>query len=196
MIESMDEKWEHLVKWLRILMYAAIVSFANSLLNYLPLIPAAVTTWVSRGVMLAKVVCFLQLGSVSDCYRRVGILRAVLFAITLVTTFLYGSTILALVTVILSLVATYQEYHAHGEAAEEKDARLAARWRGLFGWSLAASLLLSVGSSIITMILVGQDVPAGRISSITNAVLKIPGYVIDVIYILSIRRMIMPEDPV
>ena len=194
MTEVMEEKWEHLSKWLRILMYAAVVGLANSLLNHVPVIPAAVTAWVSRGVSLAEVICLLQLASVKPCYRKVGILRAVLLGITLVTAFLYGSTLLVLITLILSLVATYQEYHAHGEVAGEKDAALARRWHSLFGWSLAASLLLSIGSTTITMILVGQNVPAARISSITTALLKIPGYVIDAVYILSLRRMILPWE--
>ena len=165
MYEIMEQKQKFTGKWLRILMYTAIAGLANALLNYLPLIPAAVTTWISRGVSLVKIVCLLQLGSAASRYRRTGILRAVTFVITLVSAFLYGSTVLILAALILSVVATYQEYQAHAELIEEQDAALAKRWRSLFGWSVAASFLLSVGSSIVTMIIVGQEIPAARISS-------------------------------
>ena len=196
MYEIMEQKQKFTGKWLRILMYTAIAGLANALLNYLPLIPAAVTTWISKGVSLVKIVCLLQLGSAVSRYRRTGILRAVAFVITLVSAFLYGSTVLILAALILSVVATYQEYQAHAELIEEQDAALAKRWRSLFGWSVAASFLLSVGSSIVTMIIVGQEIPAARISSITTAILKIPDFVIDVVYILSVRKMILlTEDP-
>lgn len=61
MNENMENRSELLVKWLRVLMYIAIVSLVNSAMNFLPFVPAEVTTWISRGIMVAVVVCMFQL---------------------------------------------------------------------------------------------------------------------------------------
>ena len=44
MNEYMEYRSELLVKWLRVLMYIAIVSLVNSVVNFLPFVPASVTT--------------------------------------------------------------------------------------------------------------------------------------------------------
>ena len=72
MNENMENRSELLVKWLRVLMYIAIVSLVNSVVNFLPFVPAAVTTWVSRGIMVAVVVCMFQLTPANERYKKAG----------------------------------------------------------------------------------------------------------------------------
>ena len=60
MNENMEFQSDLLTKWLRVLMYIAIVSIVNSVISILPIIPASVTTWISRGIMVAMVVCMFR----------------------------------------------------------------------------------------------------------------------------------------
>ena len=94
MNETMEYRFELLVKWLRVLMYIAIVSLVNSVVNFLPIVPASVTTWISRGIMVAVVVCMFQLTPANARYKKAGIMRAVMLVCTLITAFVYASSIL------------------------------------------------------------------------------------------------------
>ena len=72
MNENMENISELLVKWLRVLMYIAIVSLVNSIINFLPYVPAGVTTWISRGIMVGVVVwagCSVRHSPVKVCSR-------------------------------------------------------------------------------------------------------------------------------
>lgn len=179
-------------KWLRVLMYIAMVSLANSIITYFPFVPAAVSTWISRGIMVAMVVCMFQLSSVNQRYWKAGIMRAVMLGCALVTAYLFGSMILTLAASIVSIIAVYQEYNAHSELVADKDEKLSGKWHSLFTWSILAGVLLSFGASVVAVILIAADMEGGasRISGIAVGLLSIPQCVIDVIYILYIKKMI------
>ena len=192
MNENMENRYELLVKWLRVLMYIAIVSLVNSVVNFLPFVPAALTTWVSRGIMVAVVVCMFQLTPANERYKKAGIMRAVMLVCTLVTAFVYASSVLNLAASILSIIAVYQEYHGHSELIAEMDAKLSGRWSSLFTWSILAAVLLSFGASVVAVILVLADMEGGasRISAIAIGLLSIPQCIIDLVYISYIKKMI------
>ena len=46
----MDDNMKHakIRVWLPVLMYCALASLINSVVSYLPFIPASLTTWISR----------------------------------------------------------------------------------------------------------------------------------------------------
>lgn len=192
MNQNTESKFELINKWLRVLMYIAIVSLINSLVNFLPFVPASVTTWISRGIMVAMVVCMFQLALVNDRYKKAGIFRAIMFGCTLITSFLFGSMILTLVASIVSIIAVYQEYTAHSEVIADHDAKLSKAWHSLFNWSILAAVLLSFGASIVAVILVLADMEGGasRISTIAIGLLSVPQFVIEVMYILYIKKML------
>ena len=181
-----------LTQWLRVLMYIAIASLVNSIVNLLPLMPASITTWVSRGIMVAMIVCMFQLAPANERYKKAGILRAVMLGCALITAYLFGSMILTLTASIVSIVAVYQEYNAHSELVAEQDAKLSGKWHSLFNWSILAAVLLSFGASIVAVIFVmaGFQDGASRISRIVISLLNIPQVIIDIIYIMYIKKMI------
>lgn len=185
-------KYAKIRVWLPVLMYCALASLINSVISYFPFIPASLTTWISRGIMVAMTVCMLQLAHVNERYKKAGILRAVMLGCALFTAFVFGSTLLTLAASIVSIIAVYQEYHAHSELVADKDAKLSGRWRSLFTWSILASVLLSFGATVLAVILVLADMQGGtsRISAITIALLSIPQCVIDIVYITYIKKMI------
>lgn len=192
MNENMEINNAKIRVWLPALMYIAIASLVNSVMTYFPFIPASLSTWISRGIMLAVIVCMFQLAPVNVRYKKAGIFRAVMLGCSLVTSFLFGSVILTLAASIVSIIAVYQEYNAHSEVIAGMDAKLSRRWHSLFNWSILAAVLLSFGTSIVAVILVLTDMEGGasRISSIAIGLLSIPQCIIEVLYILYIRKMI------
>lgn len=181
-----------LIKWLQVLIYIAIVSLLNSAISYLSFVPAAFTTWVSRGIMLAMVIAMFQLAPLNGRYRKAGIMRAVMLACALITAFFFGSSFLTLVASIASIISVYQEYHAHSEIIADLDRKLLGAWQSLFNWSVISAVLVSLGASIVAVILVltNMEANASRISSITIGLLKVPQCVIEIVYMLYLRKMI------
>ena len=179
-----------LTKWLRVLMYIAIVSLANSIVNYVPFVPASVTTWISRGIMVAMIVCMFQLASSNGRYKTAAILRVIWLGTLLLGTLLHIPSVLVLGTSILSIIAVYQEYHGHSEVLAEKDTVLSAKWKGLFIWSFIAPLLLSIGSSAAMVISSFMNLDVAKVTAITTGIMRIPQYIIDVIYLLYLKKML------
>ena len=112
--------------WLPVLMYCAFASIINSIITYFPFIPASLTTWISRCIMLAVTICMFQLVPVHDRYQKAGIFRAIMLACNLITAFIAGSMILTLTASIVSIIAVYQEYSTHAEVITEKDSKLSS----------------------------------------------------------------------
>lgn len=190
MNENMENRCDLLVKWLRVLMYIAIVSLINSLLNFLPIIPASVTTWISRGIMVAMVICMFQLAPANERYKKAGIMRTVMLSCILITTFLYASPVLTLAASILSIIAVYQEYNAHSELVADQDAKLSRKWHSLFNWSIGSAVLVGFGSVAATLIVSMTEMETVRIVIIINYILSVPQLVIEVVYLLYLKKMI------
>lgn len=177
-------------KWFRFLMGIAIASLVNSVAGLIPLALGSVTTWVSRGIMLAMAVCMFQLAPLNDRYRKAGIFRAGMLACALFTAFLFGSMAVTIAASVFSFVAVYQEFQAHAEVVFEKNPRLSRNWRSLFYWEILVGILLSLGATATAAILVvsGLQEGAGRISSIVITVLSIPDLVLSVIYVRNLKK--------
>ncbi|MBQ8359681.1 MAG: hypothetical protein IJX37_07225 [Oscillospiraceae bacterium] len=190
MDRNTEQKNMIVVKWLPFLLYAVAASLANSVLNLLPLIPSALTTWISRGIMAVTAVAMIQLTSANARYQKAGIMRAVMLGISLLTALFNAFSILAVGSSVLSIIAAYQEYTAHSELIKQKDPKLSSHWQSLFAWSIAASLLIAFASVTVTVITALLGMNATRISTIVIGLLSIPQLVIDVIYLLYIKKMI------
>lgn len=190
MNENMENRFEVPVKWLRVLMYIAIASLINSVINNLPFVTSTVTTWISRGIMVAMIVCMFQLAHANERYQKAGIMRAVMLVCTLITAFVKETSILTLAASILSIIAVYQEYNAHSELIADKDSRLSGKWHSLFGWSILAAVLLAFGSTVTAMIFSFMEMDAVRLTAIIVGILSVPQTILDIVYIVYINRMI------
>lgn len=176
--------------WLRVLTCIAIVSLVNSAAGYLPFVHGDITTWISRGIMLAMVLCMFRLAPVNARYRKAGVFRAGMLVCALITAFLFGSVLLTIAASVLSFLAVYQEFQAHAELVFGADPKLSRNWRSLFYWEIAVAILLSFGSTAAAAILMtsGLQGGAGRISGIVITVLGIPRLVVSVIYALLLKK--------
>lgn len=185
----MENQYMQSVKWLRVLMYTMIVSIANSLLSYLPFMPALLTTWVRRGVSVAMVLWMFQLASVNARYRKAGILHLVALVSTFFALIPVVGPVLVLAASILTVIAVYQEYHAHGEVITDKDSVLAEKWNRLFVWELIADVLIAVVSAVVTVVLMMLQLDAVQVTAVITGILQLVGLVINVIYITYIKKM-------
>jgi len=190
MSEIKTFEFEKIIKWLRVLMYIAITSLVNSIANYFPFVSADVTTWISRGIMVAMILCMFQLSSVNRRYKTAAILRTIWLGTLLVGTLLHIPATLILGTSILSVIAVYQEYHGHSELIEEMDNELSGKWNSLFIWSFIAPLLLSIGSSVAMVTATFMNLDVAKITAITTGIMRIPQYLVDVIYLMYLKSMI------
>ena len=188
MNENMEFRSDLLIKWLRVLVYIAIVSIVNSVISILPIIPASVTTWISRGIMVAMVVCMFRLAPMNERYQKAGILRAVWLG-CMIASLIFLPSILILTASILSIIAVYQEYIGHSEVVADKDARLSRNWHSLFNWSIVTGLLVGFGSMITALIASFAGVEITRITGIVTGILSVPQLVIEIVYLLYLKKM-------
>lgn len=187
----MEDKRIDFVKWFRVLIYTAIAGLINILLGMPTFIPAVVTTWVSRIIMAAIVFVMFKLAPANDRYKKVAIQRTLVLAITIATEFMQTAAILTLIAGILSIVAEYQEYHAHSELIEEKDHQLSGKWTSLFMWSIIVGLVLAFVSTAASMLAAIAGVDVEKAAVIIAAVMMIPEYIIDILYILYLKKMVV-----
>jgi hypothetical protein len=183
------ENTSNFSKWLHRLICVGIVSLINSAASYIPFVHAGLTTWVSRGIMAATVLCMLRLSPRNGRYKKAGFFRALMLTCALITSFLFGSYLLSIAASLFSFVAVYQEYTAHAEVVEEADAVLSRKWHKLFYWELIAAVLLSFGSSLVALLFVSSALQdASRISGIVISLLKLPQFVLHVIRLLYLNK--------
>lgn len=186
------ERRTHTVKWLRVLSWVAVASLVNSILNWIPAVPGNITTWISRGIMAAAAFCMFQLAPDGVSYQRAGFSRLVMLGCALVTSFLFGSYALTGLAFVASLIAVYQEYYAHSQLVSEADGVLSRNWYGLFWWQIAASILLTVGSSVAAVLIMASDrqVDASRLSGLVISILELPRFVLSVIYLSYLKKTV------
>jgi len=186
----MDENKELLTKWLQVLMYIALISLINSVVDYLPFVPADASLWISRGIMLSMVIATFQLAPVNRRYRTAAIMRAVMLGCALFTSFVFGSTLLSLAASIVSIISVYQEYSAHSELVADKDPKLSRKWHSLFNWSILAAVLVSFGSVVVVLLVTMSAMDTGIVTDLIVLLLGIPQLVIQVVYMVYLKKMV------
>ena len=194
----MNENRIDYVKWLRVLVYIAIARIINTLIGIPTFIPTAVTAWISRILMAGIVFAMFKLAPANDRYKKTGIQLAVVLVLTIATELLNTGAVLTLIAGILSIVAEYQEYHGHSELIEEKDHRLSGKWTSLFMWSIVVGLILGFASTAAGVLAAVAGVDTETTAVVIAAAMMIPEYIIDIFYILYLKKMIalFAEDKV
>lgn len=177
-------------KWLRMLMYIAIATLVNTAISFLPVVPAVLTSWIARGIMVAMIVCMFRLAPVNARYRKAGIMRTVILACTLITSFISGTSLLNVAASILSIVAGYQEYSAHSELIADKDAKLSGKWHSLFNWSIATGLLLGFGTAVAVLLLTLMEMDVVGVTALVVGILSVPQMILNLVYVVYIKKTI------
>ena len=186
----MEENRIDFVKWLRVLIYIAIAGLVNTFIGIPSFVPSVITSWISRILMAVMVFTMLKLAPANDRYKKAGIQRAIVLALTIATDLLHSGAILTLIAGTLAIVADYQEYHGHSELVEEKDHQLSGKWTSLFMWSIVVDLLLGFTSTAAGMFAAMAGIDTMKATIMIAAILAIPQYVIEIIYILYLKKMV------
>ena len=140
-------------RWLQALFYIQLVSAAMTLLflvgNVFHLsLGGEWSTWVNRAISLGTILCLFMLPGkfLPAAIARVGLLFCSLFPMLLpqllgMEVYIRALTVLQWVSPLLTMLALFLEYNAHGMTAPEN----AGLWRVL--------TLVSIGVSLVSMLL-------------------------------------------
>ena len=171
-------------KWLQYMYYAALASLISSVLSIIGL--SGLTRWITLAINAATVYLLFQLVSANPRYKTAAIFYAVALAAGLIS-----STILSLVGSICGIVASYQEYHAHGELIEEKDPKLADKWHSLFALELAvAGLGIVLSGLLLGTLMAITQLSEALIVSIIAVILAAMGLGLSLLYLRYMKSTI------
>lgn len=148
--------------------------------------------------MAGIVFAMFKLAPANDRYKKTGIQLSIVLILTIATELLNTGAVLTLIAGILSIVAEYQEYHGHAELIEEKDHQLSGKWTSLFMWSIIVGLILGFASTAAGVLAALAGIDTEKAVVMIAAALMIPEYIIDIFYILYLKKMIVlfAEDKV
>lgn len=177
-------------KWFQLLRIIGFTSLANSALSAIPAVPAAMTTWISRGIILVMIYTMLQMAQLHERYQKAGVFRIGMLACLILFRIVSSGTLLTLAASVLSILAVYQEYSAHSALAARFDADLSRKWHSLFNWGILASILVSFGYFIAVLVLTVSGMDMVRTAGIVVGILQIPQLVIDVLYLFYLKKML------
>ena len=178
-------------------MYTGLVSLVNSLVNWLPFVPSAISMLISRGVSVVSIFSLFQLAGACGRYKKAAVYRTVMFVSALVAAPLRAGIVITLAGSVFSIMAVYQEYHGHGDLMESLDKRLSEKWHSLFLWGILAGLLMGFVSTAAALLIPLTQMDMVTAVAVTSFVLGIPQYILDGLYILYLRRMtvLLGEKP-
>ena len=147
----MENTRDILIKWLKVLLIAQIVSIATSLMGALGIL-GTVQKVIGYARNICVVYALFQLARLTERYRKALLFSAVALAGNLLSVVLPGLSFAGLVLSVCTTVASYQEYQGHGEIVQSMDEKLAGKWRSLFWLEFFLALAVSFAAVIIVMI--------------------------------------------
>lgn len=183
----MTNNKELFMKWMQYLFYVQCAALGLTLIAKLPFI-GSWFSWVIRLSTIATIFMLYKLSPLNERYRKSAIFMVVAM---LTTIFLKGLGVLAIVGMICSLIATYQEYMGHSELIKEADAKLSKNWNSLFNWEIWGGFLIG-GISAPIVIAIGMVESSSGVVSTAVSLLIGEGFslVLHVVYLVLMKRML------
>lgn len=179
------------VKWLKILLCAAVVDAVASALGQFSVIPAFLTTWPATLAALVKTIVLLRMCTLNARYKKAGIFRLCALILPLLAGIRYAGLAFSLAALVFSLLAAYQEYHGHGEMSYKKDLNLADQWFRLFEWTIILAFVIGFAGAGLNWILGRIEMNATLQTFLQSAVFAIPDLLISVfLYLRYLRKTI------
>ena len=166
-----EAKTAILSTWLKALLILRLVSLVTQLIGYLPL-ELAWLPWVDAALSALAILYLFQLGRANKRYRKSAVFSTVLFCYSLfnlvtslfpaayykaLSNYEYGPLTVGILLPLLSLLsilAVYQEYHAHADEIKVLDPKLSGNWHVLFNYTLAGSIMRSAISWTVVLLVV------------------------------------------
>ena len=177
------------VKWLRTLFYLHIGLLAATCLSWLPIQDLWIT-WLKRVLLIGTALCLSQLTLKNSHYGKAALFCIIRIACLLTSSLFFSSPFIILAGAVFSILAVYQEYHAHAQMVEEKDAILSRKWASFFGWALLVEVLVSFVSSALSVATAMLHWDVFNITHFIMAVQSVPGLFVDVFYLIYMNRTV------
>ncbi len=181
------------VKWLRYLIYIAIISTIMSLLSSFKLMPHSpffiwIFTYGGWFFSAITIYCLFRLSCVNNRYKKASIYRlfnlvciiARSFSLRMISN-VSVSSIISLATLLFSIIATYQECTAHAEIVVERDALLSRRLRQLFYLNLVFNIILPTVMTLVNPTLSNET---------RSILIVIFGTLTTLLRVIYLRRMV------
>lgn len=125
-------------------------------------------------------------------YRKCAVLKSVYLASLILAILLADlGFLISLITLagsVCGIIASYQEYHSHGEMVKQADGKLANHWNNLFIWHIVIGVLLGVGTAVGTTI---SMLSGGMVSvELVVGIISLPSIILQVVYLTYLNRML------
>ena len=177
-----------MAKWLWVLFWANI---AHSIINFIKIESSVVytTTQPILANVCTLVICFslFQMRGEDKRYSLAALFMLIPVVLDTVFGMLIGygdSTglviVVALISVILSLLATYNEFHAHSCIVGSLDCELGDRWQKLWVWQI-----IGIAGTFVSLLL---TVLAAGLGAVLVLIVAIYVLVIQIIYLVTLYR--------
>lgn len=177
------------IQWLRYLFYIHIALLGATFVSWLP-IPDLWLTWLKRVLMIGAALCLARLSPINSHYKKAALFSILRVACLLISSLLFSSFVIALAGSILSILAVYQEYHAHSQLVAEWDETLSQKWERFFGWALLVEILVSFLSSVVSVVMALMNWDVSNITTLVVAVQLVPSLFIEGFYLMYLNRTV------
>lgn len=203
------ERNNQTTKWLSGLFFLSLLGFALGVIKEFT-INDNWASWVQKAISAGIVVCLYCLRTMQKNYRFSALCRAVTLLLSLgvllVGTFLLPiltaaertdelaiislfSACLSVVISVFSILGAWLEMRAHGLLVSQEEPALAAKWRKLFLWQLAFSLLYSIGTSVTTALLMSFQWDVATVAPVWT-ILQLPVKIVRILYLYYLYKTI------
>ncbi len=183
----MTKTKELFMKWMQNLFYVQCATLVLALIAMLPFV-GSWFSWVIRIATIATIFVLYKLSPLSTRYLKAAIFMG---ASVLTTILLKGLGVLAIVGMICSLIAIYQEYMGHSELIKEADAKLSKNWNSLFNWEIWGGFLVGgIALPVVLAILMADSSNVQFATNVTLVTADAFNIILQLVYLVLLKRMI------
>lgn len=189
MEECRDIQCKEIKKWLTVLMYATAVRLVNSAVGLLSFVPAGITNMIIWAEWITIVICLYNLKAYHERYRKAMLFYGAMMVCALFSAVLFRSSMLVTAASVFAVLSAYQEYYGHSEMLVNTDEGLSGKWHSLFTWNIVSAVLVGFGSVAAVLIVALSGGDSAVMTAVIVGVLSLPQMVIDLIYMIFIKKM-------
>ena len=179
-----------MAKWLMTMFWANI---AHIIINFIKIESSVVYTTI-QNILIAicsLVICLslFKMRGEDERYGRAALFQLIPLVINLVpalvidsyNTLVWLSVLVSLIAAVFSLLATYNEYHAHSCIVGGLDSELGDRWQKLWVWQV-----IGIAGTVLSLLIAALG--AAGLGAVLVLIVAIYVLVIQIIYLVTLYR--------
>ena len=178
-----------MAKWLMTMFWANI---AHIIINFIKIESSVVYTTIQNilSAICVLVICLslFKMRGEDERYGRAALFQLIPLVINLIptlvidsyNTLVWLSVLVSLIAAVLTLLATYNEYHAHSCIVGGLDSELGDRWQKLWVWQI-----IGIAGTFVSLLL---TVLAAGLGAVLVLIVAIYVLVIQIIYLVTLYR--------